>query len=162
MSEVGLYPIEKQVALLIHDDIGYGGEISHADLLSMLELETPEGRLTAREHQKYALTKMARIERLKDALLLEYNMLLEVIRGVGYRVVTPHDQTGVVMKDFEKQTSKLNKSAAQKLTCLDTTDLTDQELQENARQRGNVATIIDMMHRQLRLQGVTLKKIGNA
>jgi len=158
-GEVTEYPIERHVATHIVNEVGYGGEISHAELNSLLECAEPQGRLTAADYQSYTFGRLAKIEGLKRILLNDHFMLLDNVRGNGYRVIKPKEQTKHVLKDFRELSNKLSNRSISQLSCLCTDDLSDFELQENADALGTVASISTMLKRQLAMTGVTLKKI---
>lgn len=112
-------------------EIWDGLKMTYGDFISHNEIETHF--LTKRPHirnyqadgnladydkavEKWNLQRMATIEKLKEALLIEREMYLISVRGDGYRVATPKDQVSIAANKFRdavlKEAGKLKQAAA--------------------------------------------------
>lgn len=103
----------------------YGDFISHNEIETHFLTKRPhircyqsEGNLADYDKavEKWNLQRMATIEKLKEALLIEREMYLISVRGDGYRVATPKDQVSIAANKFRdavlKEAGKLKQAAA--------------------------------------------------
>src|SRR3546814_20027883 len=95
MNEVALLPSWKQAVQDFLQEYRYG------DLVPLDWLEQRFGmpglaesqRLTADQFRERQFTWLGNLEAFKAELLKEHQVLLESVRGKGYRWIPPHEQT---------------------------------------------------------------------
>ena len=88
---------------------GYGVFISHKELLSWLDIGPKPANVTT--YEKWVFEKLQQIETLKDELLTDHNIKLQVVKGEGYNVLHPNDQvTKGVDLHFRKAKKQINKA----------------------------------------------------
>ena len=88
----------------------YGDHLNHSDIDNWMGEDKPEfeGNIDdfVKELESYQLKKLGTFERFRDYLLVEKQMYLQSVRGSGYRVVQPSEQTDVALKNGFRQISK--------------------------------------------------------
>src|SRR3546814_20898907 len=71
-------------------------------------------RLTADQFRERQFTWLGHLEAFKAELLKEHQVLLESVRGKGCRWIPPHEQTGVAVRDFERDARRVFRTTGQK------------------------------------------------
>src|SRR3546814_5587110 len=94
-------------------------------------------RLTADQFRERQFTWLGNLEAFKAELLKEHQMLLESVRGKGYRWIPPHEQTGVAVRDFERDARRVFRTTGQKLRNLRHTELTHDQRRDRKSTRLN-------------------------
>lgn len=107
-------------------------------------------RLTAEQFRDRQFAWLASIEQFKDCLLREHQVLLQSVRGRGYRWVPPHEQTGITVREFEQGARKLFRMTGNRLRNLRHTELTDDQRRESADALTKLSTLRGMARRVLR------------
>src|SRR3546814_12009975 len=84
-------------------------------------------RLTADQFRERQFTWLGNLEAFKAELLKEHQVLLESVRGKGYRWIPPPEQTGVAVRDFERDARRVFRTTGPKLRTLRHPELTDDQ-----------------------------------
>lgn len=71
------------------NDVGYDTQITHTELKDWMGIAAPQ---RVSEVKKADLDYLSGMERVKDELLLNYNLFLYPVIGVGYRILRPDEQ----------------------------------------------------------------------
>ena len=152
-----LHPIELEAAKQVAETYTFGDVISHDQIDSLLGTRVPDAPVTPAKFQELSLTKLARLESMKEALLENSNMLLISVRGQGYRICQPSEQTSVAMDVCQKRLGKSLRRAAKALINIQVDMLEQSEIQKNIDARGRLGMIANMTARSKMLRGVTLE-----
>ena len=157
---VEAYPKYKQAADDASATFTYGDVIPLEWLYDAFGLE--EGQ-TVEEYKNFQFKFMSNIISFIDEMLDTHKMKLKNIRGEGYRIVHPTEQTQVVAKDFNREVLKATKRAKSGLTNLRTDLLTtNRQRQEHTDAMARLSQF-DAMRRNHRLikRRKSTKKLSN-
>jgi len=124
MEALKKYPLYLEVVDEIVKKYTYGDVIPKDWLLENLELSPPESG-TFEEIKKYQLNVLSVLEPLKETLLAEHDMLLNNIRGQGYLIVVPEQQSEVVWDKMKTNFGKEFRRAVKGLVNIDINQLSD-------------------------------------
>lgn len=91
-------PVDRAVALIDDRALIYGDLITHDTLRDMLQLCEPEAA-TAADWKAYTLQVLSLVDALRERLLTERKMYLQAVRGRGYRICPPKEQTEVAWQN---------------------------------------------------------------
>jgi len=125
-------PKENIISAFEQSGISYGDFVSHRDLMrwaglkmpSLIDVKTQEElELALRD---YTLSRLQAVEALKT-YLLDRKMLLQPVRGEGYRVVLPKEQTDVAISGGMRTVAKGLRQAEKGLEAINTAMLTAEE-----------------------------------
>lgn len=105
--------------------------------------------LTAEQFRDRQFVWLANIEALKDYLLRNHQVMLESVRGKGYRWVPPHEQTDVAMRDFQQGARKLFRLTGSRLQNLRHLELTSDQRKISADAAAKVSTLRGMARKVL-------------
>lgn len=152
MSEVTITPSWKQA---VHDLLR---EFKYGDLITIEWMEDRFGmpsladtqRMSADEYRERQFAWLANVEAFKTELLKEHQVLLQSVRGRGYRWVPPNEQTEVALQDFKRDAGKVFRSTGHKLRNLRHLELTDEERRANADASAKLTALAGMTKRALR------------
>lgn len=128
MNETKLDPLYKQMAQDIIKRVekeGYGFLITIENLYDGLAIHEPK-QGSYKEFKAYSLKRMNAIENLKDDLL-DVNIFLMSVRGIGYRVLNPSEQIIEGPKMHLKKAMTQIKKAMKSVTNVDVTQLSSTE-----------------------------------
>ena len=118
----------------------YGDVIPKAWLSQEMEMPEPvSGTFSAMK--AYQFKMMAALEPLKEILLSEHKMLLYSVRGEGYLIVAPEQQTDVVWDKMRRVIHKELTRAVQGLFHLDVARLSDPARKHNADYQAKLASL---------------------
>lgn len=159
MNGVSIYPVEKAAAIKIKDEYDYGTQVSLDKVYRMLEVEELTGKHTNEEHEEHGFIKLARMVALRKILLEDYKILFRNVKGEGYELIMPSEQTLITMTDYSKRIGKIAHEAVSRLTNTAYDMLSEMEVQENINAQGKIAAINAMMDRQLGLPAPAIKKL---
>jgi hypothetical protein len=126
-------PKENIITAFEASGTGYGDFVSHKDLMHWAGLQLPNIRDLRSQDQledemkRYALARLTAIEGLKQHLLAERKMLLQPVRGEGYRVVLPKEQTDIAITHGMRTVRKGLQQAEKGLNAINTAMLTSEE-----------------------------------
>jgi hypothetical protein len=124
MEQIKKYPAYLQAVDEILKSYTYGDIIPKVWLAKELELIEPETG-TYKSMQEYQFKFLAAIEPLKEKLLTDHQMYLKSVRGEGYLIVAPEQQTDVVWGYLKKKLGKELGRAATGLQCLNVAALSE-------------------------------------
>jgi hypothetical protein len=147
--KVTLFPTWRQAAKDAAEQFTYGDMITMDWLHEHFELKPPE-RGTARQFQAYQFDFLEAIDGFKNTLLGEHKMALQNVRGQGYRIVQPREQTDYGMNQLRTAMQREIRKAAEILHHVDRNLLTDEEWAHNINTRSKIAA----------LASFTQKKVG--
>jgi hypothetical protein len=137
-----LYPDHRQaIADLIIEGVEPGKIISHEWLDQHLRLD--------RRSSDYPFKRLAGVEAFKTQLLVENKIHLHSIRGKGYIIVSPEDQTKVAVDEAMNGIRKSIQKGVLRLTNVDLERLSDDGRKENADAISRVAAIGGMVKRRI-------------
>jgi hypothetical protein len=151
-QELALFPAWKQAVKDFLAEFKYGDPIPHDWLEShfgMLTIEDGE-RLTATAFRARQFAWLANIEAFKSELLTTHQVLLETIRGEGFRWVPPGEQTGVATKEFERDARKTFRVVGRRLKNVRLAELTDGQRRENVDAAAKISALAGMTRKALR------------
>lgn len=131
--EVQRYPVWRQAVQDFLAEFKYGDLVSHRwleDHFGMPSMVDSQ-RMTAEEFRSRQFAWLASIEAFKAELLRDHQVCLESVRGEGYRWTHPGEQTGVALKEFERDAGKVFRTAGRRLRNIRVAELSDQQRREN-------------------------------
>jgi len=136
MSEnVKLFPAWRQaVRDFLDADFAPGTIVTHAWLEAAFGIEplADEKPLTAGEFRDRQFVWLQAVEAFKAELLEEHQIMLSSVRGEGYRMVPPSEQTSLTNEKFENDARRIYRTAAQRLKNVRLAELPEPQRRENA------------------------------
>lgn len=150
MSEVKLYPAWKQAVQDFLAEFKYGDIVPHDWLVARFGLPLPDDQMTATAFQARQFEWLSSIEGFKAKLLNDHQVLLQSVRGEGYRWVPPTDQTQAATREFEREASKAFRSAASRLRHVRLGELSDEQRRENIDALAKLSHLRGAVRKQLR------------
>jgi len=118
----------KQTAQYITECFKDGDIISHEEIRILIGLQEPtyddldqipntrRVELIKERTKNYQFAYLQEVEDLKDCLLKDHKILLKNVRGEGYRLMPPHEQTHEAMSTLKKEVGVSIKKANDVLT----------------------------------------------
>jgi hypothetical protein len=134
------YPDYKQAASDANAEFTYGQIITHDWLYHHFKLPQPESG-TFTQIQKWNFDFMTCMDGFREILLIENSKALRNLRGKGWLVVEPKDQTSVTMGDMRSVISKALQRAAIHLEYIATDMLSQGEIHENMEAKTKVGAL---------------------
>ncbi len=151
-GEVNLFPRWRQAVRDFLDTFNYGDLVSHDWLeehFGMPKIADAK-RLTQAEFRDRQFDWLANVEAFKAALLHEHQVLLQSVRGEGYRWAPPGEQTAIASKEFERDVKRGFRLAGQRLKNIRADVLTDDQRREHRDAVAKVAALRGMTRKALR------------
>jgi len=143
---ISIYPEHKQAVIDIMEEGFFPGKlITHEWLKEHLKLNEND--------INYPFIKLSRVEAFKKELLENYKIHLDSVRGKGYRVVPPEEQTEVAVTNTMNGIQKNIKRGINYLQNVDIAKLTDIKKRENTDALGRIASISGMVKRERNIIG---------
>jgi hypothetical protein len=158
-DEVTILPIAAHATKLISENYGYGDVVKMTDLYRMLEVELSKD-FDQEQYENTMWLRCSRIEDLKKRLLEGHSIMLQNIRGEGYVLVMPKEQTDVVLDHMDGKIKKHMRTASKRLKHIRFDLLSEKKQQENISGRQRVAGIKSMLRRERKLFASGLKQIN--
>ena len=149
MSEVKLYPAWRQAVQDFLQEFAYGDVVPHAWLAERFNIPTPDEQMSVAAFQARQFEWLAAVESFKQVLLSDHLVLLQSVRGEGYRWVHPAEQTAAATREFEKEAGKAFRTVGQRLRHVRMGELTDDQRRAN----------IDALAKVAALRGTTRKAL---
>lgn len=146
---VSLFPQWRQAVENASDSYTYGDVIPHEWLIDHFGLEKPKHG-TDEQFKKYQFDFLEAMEGFKNAMLVEHHMALENVRGRGYRILHPNEQTDFAIRQYKITMAREVRKAANLLHNIEVSMLTPEEQRENINARGKLAAIQSFTRKQLR------------
>ena len=134
------YPVYLSVVEEIIQAFNYGDIISNSWLIEKSELNVPD-MMTRDQHQTLQFQYMAFIEGVKIELLENHLMALESVRGTGYRIVMPSDQSTLAMTNLKNSLHKELSKCVKTISFINENLLTDESLKLRDSHRGKIAAL---------------------
>lgn len=150
MSEVKLYPAWRQAVADFMAEFKYGDIVPHEWLVERFGLPQHDDKMTAASFQARQFEWLASIEGFKATLLHEHQVLLQSVRGEGYRWVPPADQTNVAQREFERDAGRAFRAAGSRLRNVRVAELTETQRKENLDAGAKLVALRGMTRKALR------------
>lgn len=150
MDDLKVYPAWKQAVRDFLGEFGYGDIVPHEWLVQRFGLPEQNERMSAAAFQARQFEWLACIEGFKATLLNEHQVLLQSVRGEGYRWVPPADQTNVAQRDFEREAGRVFRTAGQRLRNVRVAELTEAQRKENLDAGAKLVALRGMTRKALR------------
>lgn len=131
-----------------------GDTITFDWLYEKFLIQRPIGTSLLADAQKAELQFLSQFKSFEDALLTEHQIALTNVRGVGYRVVPPGEQTGWAEGQGVGEVKKAVRKLADRLTNIDLTQLTTEQRRENADALARLAMLSGMVKATVEHQSV--------
>lgn len=87
-------PVDRAMSIIRDNDLAYGAMLTHDAVHDMLQIVTPDVA-SADTWKEYTLRVLNLVDSLRERLLVERHMYLQAVRGQGYRICRPQDQTQI-------------------------------------------------------------------
>ncbi|WP_205750331.1 hypothetical protein [Diaphorobacter sp. HDW4B] len=132
----------------MHDflaEFKYGDIVPHSWLVAHFGLPLPDDTMSAASFQARQFEWLSSIEGFKSTLLHDHQVLLQSVRGEGYRWVPPPEQTQAATKEFERDARKAFRTAGNRLKNIRHLELTEDQRRTN----------VDALARLSQLRGTT-------
>lgn len=150
MSEVKISPNWRQA---VHDflaEFKYGDIVPHSWLVARFGLPVPDEHMSAVAFQARQFEWLASIEGFKAALLHDHQVLLQSVRGEGYRWCPPADQTHATLREFERDAGRVFRQAGSRLKNVRHTELTYDQRRVNLDAQAKLSLLRGTVRKQLR------------
>ena len=154
-----ILPLSAHAAKWVYEQYQYGDTVLHDDLWDMLEVPEPVGRVQPAEYRTLTLKRMSLVADTRDRLLEDYSVYTVCVRGEGYKLAFPSEQTDVVGDELDKSFKKHVLKAAKGFLNIDTETLTEDQLQSNIIARQRVVGLSSMLRRERRLSKIAPKEL---
>lgn len=151
MSEVKLFPAWKQAVQDFLAEFKYGDIVSHDWLVARFGLPLPDDHMSAAAFQARQFEWLSSIEGFKTTLLNDHQVLLQSVRGEGYRWVPPAEQTKAATRDFERDATKAFRNAGTRLRHVRLGELSDDQRRENVDALAKLSHLRGSVRKELRL-----------
>lgn len=150
MSEVKLYPAWKQAAQDFLAEFKYGDIVSHEWLVKQFGLPLHDENMSVTAFQARQFEWLSAIEGFKATLLHDHQVLLQSVRGEGYRWCPPAEQTQSAAKDFERDAGRAFRLAGQRMRNVRAGELTEEQRRENLDSMAKLSQLRGTVRKQLR------------
>lgn len=150
MSEVRLYPAWKQAVQDFLADFKYGDIVPHEWLVKHFGLPLPDERMSAAAFQSRQFEWLSAIEGFKTTLLHEHQVLLQSVRGEGYRWLHPAEQTAAATREFEKEAARAFRQVGSRLRNVRQHELTDDQRRANVDAMAKISHLRGAVRKRLR------------
>lgn len=127
------------VELFIESEFEAGKVISHEWFYAAFGLIMPQLCETVITAQQSQLRYLSNMDGLKSVLLEEHNIALRAVRGIGYEIVPPKDQTAWAMSEARADLRKALRVGSARLTFVQADALTDEQRKENMDARAKLS-----------------------
>ncbi len=149
-QSVKLFPAWKQAVRDFLQEFKYGDIVSHEWLADHFSMVLQSEKLSEAEFRARQFEWLSSIEGFKDQLLRDHQVMLQSVRGEGYRWCTPDEQTRVATREFERDMRRTFRTTATRLRHVRIEELTNEQRQENT----------DAIAKLSALRGTVKKQIG--
>jgi len=139
MIDVNIMP--KAVDALLAAGLTPGKIITHFELEKILHLD--------RNAKDYPFKKLSRVQELRERILVEYKIDLKNIRGQGYMVVAPEEQTRLAIDDTIRGIGLAISKGYNRVVNTDVAKLTDESRKENTDAIARLAGLGSMTKKQI-------------
>lgn len=136
---IKLPPWKDAVERFIECEFEHAKPIPHEWFYAAFGLIMPQHCETVNAAQQSQLRYLANMDGLKSALLEEHNIAIRAIRGVGYEIVPPKDQTSWAMTEARADLRKALRVGSSRLAFVQADALTDEQRKENMDARAKLS-----------------------
>lgn len=154
MSEptVALFPAWKQAVRDFLAEFTYGQLVPLEWLEGHFGMPSHQAaqRMTAAQYRERQFEWLANVEAFKTELLEDHQIMLQSVRGKGYRWVPPQEQTKAASAEFERDVRKAFKATGQRLRHVRLGELTDDQRRENSDTIAKISQLRGTVRKQLR------------
>ena len=145
-----LHPRWRQAVQDFLAEFKYGDLVAHDWLEDHFGLPVVDGnKLTAAQFRERQFEWLGSIEAFKAELLREHQVMLQSVRGKGYRWTLPHEQTAIAVRDFEDDVRRAFKTTGQRLRNVRVNELTDDQRRENVDAVAKISALRGTVRKQL-------------
>jgi len=142
-----IHPIWKNAAVIAASQFSYGDLITFDWMHEHFKIIKPtEGNFDT--FQAYQFEMLACIDGFRAEMLEEYKVALENVRGRGYRLVFPKEQTGYAETQFHKDLKRNIRKAVSLLHNIAVEALDAQDRQKNLDALGRIGSLKAMAKNQ--------------
>lgn len=106
--------------------------------------------MSVTEFQARQFEWLSAIEGFKATLLQEHQVLLQSVRGEGYRWCPPAEQTQAASKEFERDAGRAFRLAGQRMRNVRVGELTDEQRRANLDAMAKLSHLRGTVRKQLR------------
>jgi hypothetical protein len=149
MSDVILDKVYIEAANIAAKSFVYGEVIPKAWLIQKFMLTEPEHG-TRKDFEAFAFDYMQNVEGFREVMLKEHRMHLSSVRGKGYLITKPQQQTDVAMERLRGSVRSEIKRAVDTLTYVNEELLSMEDIRKRDEAHGKIAAIT-AFHRQKRV-----------
>lgn len=127
------YPAWREaIKAFMQERFAPGDTVSFDWLYDHFLIKRPGGSTLLADAQKAELQFLSQFKQFEDALLTEHQIALTNVRGVGYRLVPPAEQTRWAEDSGVTEVKKAIRKLGDRLTNVDLVQLTNEQRKENA------------------------------
>lgn len=148
-ADLKLFPAWKQAVQDFLAEFAYGDVVPHDWLVERFGIPQRDEKMSAAAFQARQFEWLASIEGFKTTLLHDHQVLLQSVRGEGYRWIPPAEQTSVATREFERDAGRAFRTVGARLRQVRTGELTDDQRRAN----------VDALAKVSQLRGVTRKAL---
>lgn len=142
------YPAWKEALELFRaENFPYGHILTHEWLYDAFQIQMPLENTPWRIAKVTQIEYMENVIRFREALQLEDLLYLETEWKVGYRIVSPSEQTARAMALASARMNKALRGAARAVGNIRTQELSEQERRENTDARAKISSIAGLTKR---------------
>ena len=138
-DQLSEYPIWRQAAKDATSEFAYGDTIPLAWIREHLEIEEPEGLMSVETHRRLSFDLLQKVDGFRSCMLEDYKRMIVNVRGVGYKVIEPPNQTDAAMKRFRRDFYKSWGQAMTNLVHINESMLSLDEARANAEAKAKLA-----------------------
>lgn len=156
-GEVFFYPPwEQAIANFQKAGFTYGSLVSHAWLYKNFGVRMPARETPFEEANNLRVEFLRQFTPFRSKLLTEFSMDLDSVPGPlwdesrGYRIIPPKEQTSLAMRDGLREIAKAISRTSCRLHFVDSSQLTQEQQQENRDAAAKIAMLRNMARKQLR------------
>lgn len=157
---------------IVRERIPYGTILSHAELAKKFGMTHPsEERNGAYELggrglvtymkalEKFDLTFMGNMENLRKYLLAKHKLCLDNVRGQGYRIVPPKEQTHLGLVTLSKEVKRAINKSKDIISNVRVERLTKEEMKEHADGVARHAFVSTLIRRALKKNSLEFSSV---
>jgi len=148
--ELKEFPAYRQAVRDFLAEFEYGQTVSHSWLVARFGLPEADEKMSVASFQARQFEWLAAIEAFKSVLLHEHQVMLQSVRGEGYRWVLPSEQTAAATREFERDAGRAFRAVGSRLRNIRASELTDDQRRENVDAIAKVSMLRGTVRKQLR------------
>lgn len=121
------------------DGLTYGDIITHEEMYNLIGVPMPEKLTGFRDIKQAQLAYIHNVEKIRRELLEEDQMDMQNVRGIGYQIVNPNEQTSKAMGDMMADIKRVLRRTAGRIGFVDLARLSAEEQRENTDARARLS-----------------------